>query len=124
MQLAVRPGPGSPGPTGTPAAHPGPIDATTARLPALEAGAELFLVGAGPELGHWQLDHAVRLLPGPDGSWRSGPVELPLWSVAEYKLAARGEHGDIWESGPNRYQLIEPEDGVLQLELTLTAPLQ
>lgn len=61
----------------------------------------LVLVGAGPELGHWDPSAGVPVDVQPDGGLRNSGTELPAWTVAEFKVVRRTAEGDIWQEGPN-----------------------
>ena len=66
----------------------------------------LVLVGAGPELGHWDPAKGVPMEADGAGGWRSADVALPAWTVAELKLVRRNAEGDAWEEGDNHHVLL------------------
>jgi len=68
-------------------------------------------VGAGPELGHWDVDAGVALTQVEPGLWRSPTVVLPPWTVAEWKVVHRTAEGDVWPEGPNQSRLLAPGAG-------------
>lgn len=59
---------------------------------------DVRVVGSGPELGNWNPFDAPVL----------GDVDLPVGSAFAYKFVAIGEEGAMfWESGDNRYLLVD-----------------
>ncbi len=78
--------------------------APTVQLP--PGDGPLVMVGAGPELGHWDPSRGVILLADGGGGLRSAPVELPPWTVAEYKLVRLNADGEAWEEGGNHHVLL------------------
>lgn len=59
------------------------------------------VVGAGPELGHWDPERAVPV--GPD---RRAIVKLPAGTVATFKLVRVTEDAIVWAQGPNTTTLL------------------
>ena len=89
-----------------PSTAPGAVTFTVTGAP----GADVVLVGAGPELGNWDPDRGLPLTP-------TTTITLPGATVIEYKLVLRTVEGPRWESRPNRYTLIQ---GGETIDLPLT----
>ena len=68
----------------------------------LPAGTDLRLVGAGPELGHWDPAQAPRLTRGTDVGTFETTLDLDPTVPWEWKLVIRDPAGDSWERCPNR----------------------
>lgn len=70
----------------------------------------LVVVGAGPELGAW---NPARGLPS------GARTELPIGTVAEFKLAIRRKDGKVeWERGDDRFLFVTgPQGEALDIEL-------
>lgn len=67
---------------------------------------QLFVVGAGPQLGHWKPSEGLGPLSRSASGWKLS-AEFPADSVQEYKLVVVGPNGEIrWEQGENRYLLV------------------
>jgi len=67
---------------------------------------QLFVVGAGPQLGHWKPSQGLGPLSPSDSGWKLS-TEFPADSVQEFKLVVIGPNGEIrWEQGENRYLLV------------------
>jgi glycosidase len=81
------------------------------RVPDAPQAGELRLVGAGPELGHWDPERGVRLVDG------EAELELPAHSLALAKPVLRGPGGWTWADGADRVIAVDPEraDGVHEL---------
>ncbi len=67
-------------------------------LPATEG--DLRVVGAGPELGHWDPAKGLRPVDG------AVSVALPAGSVAAYKIVHMDGEGVIWPDGPDTVVLL------------------
>jgi len=77
---------------------------------------QLFVVGAGPELGHWQPAQGLGPLNPTDSGWRLS-AEFPTDSVQEYKLVVVGPNGEVrWEEGENRYLLVNESAGTQEVQ--------
>jgi len=67
---------------------------------------QLFVVGAGPQLGHWKPSQGLGPLSPSDSGWKL-VTQFPADSVQEYKLVVIGPNGEVrWEQGENRYLLV------------------
>ena len=75
----------------------------------IRGAAGLRAVGAGPELGSWDPAHGLQL---------GAHAELPVGTVAEFKLARPGKQGFEWESGDDRFVFIAPGDGPVIIDAT------
>jgi glycosidase len=60
---------------------------------------DLFVVGAGPELGDWNPARGVRVAD-------AATLTFPGASVIEYKFVVHTADGVLWEDRPNRYTLV------------------
>jgi glycosidase len=65
-------------------------------------GAELRLVGGGPELGNWDPAMAPRGKRETDGRFRF-ELKMPLASTGAFKLVRTGDGAAVWEERGNRF---------------------
>ncbi|MDX9721078.1 MAG: alpha-amylase family glycosyl hydrolase [Myxococcota bacterium] len=88
---------------------------------AVDAGAQLYVVGSAPELGQWNPAEGLGPLTS-EGERSSGRFELPVGTVLAYKLVALDDAETRWESGENRYLFVAEGSDALRLELSFRAP--
>ena len=64
-------------------------------------GSQLFVCGAGSELGHWNPDYALQMTEEEPNVWS---LPLPVWAEypREYKFILKTGNHVLWEQGPNR----------------------
>jgi len=75
---------------------------------------DVFVAGAGPELGDWDPAHAV----GPIASGGRALLQFPTRSVVEFKLILKHPDGSVqWESGPDRFIFISEAPRPLEISL-------
>jgi glycosidase len=77
---------------------------------------QLFVVGAGPQLGHWQPSQGLGPLSPSDSGWKLA-TEFPVDTVQEYKLVVIGANGEVrWEQGENRYLLVNETSPIHEVQ--------
>lgn len=74
----------------------------------LPPGSDLRLVGAGPELGHWDPRLGLRLSRGNEPGTYETTLSLDPTVPWEWKLVANDGSADVWERCPNRVRWQEP----------------
>ena len=78
----------------------------------LSSETEGFVLGAGPELGNWQLDKALAIPP------EGLRLSLPEGAVMRFKTLTQEGETLQWESGPNRTHWVTADPGSHSLLLT------
>ncbi len=65
-----------------------------------QPGEDVWVVGTG-ELGEWDVEHAIPLVPDAYPTWTSTSVALSPGTTYAFKLVKVAPWGVIWQGGPN-----------------------